>query len=253
MPLTVQCGRFRWSASWPITLLTLLAVLAFLGLGRWQWHRAAEKRALAAQFHAGAAQPIDVTARASAPLPRYSHVRIEGRYDGVHQFLLDNISHGGYPGYEVVTPLTLADGRAILINRGWVPLTQSRRQLPQIELRPAARASATVVGLLDNLPVAALAMGHVPPAAGPDWPKLTSFPTIADLSVALGRPLEARQVLLDADQPDGYVRDWKPGGFGPMQNLSYAFQWWAFAALALVLYVTLNRRGRRPMTTAVGR
>jgi len=222
--------------------LTFIAVFAFLSLGRWQWHRAAEKRALATQFHTGAAQLIDVSTRSSATLPRYSHVRIEGRYDGVHQFLLDNMSHDGYPGYEVLTPLTLADGRAILVNRGWVPLTQNRRELPRIDLPTALASSATVVGLLDHLPVAALAMGHVPPASGASWPKLTSFPTMADLSAAVRRPLESRQVLLDSDQPAGYVRDWKPSGFGPMQHISYAIQWWLFAALALVLYAVLNRR-----------
>lgn len=235
-----------------MTLLTLMAVVVFLGLGRWQWHRAAEKRELAAQFQAGATQAIDVSARSIATLPRYSHVRIEGRYDGAHQFLLENLSHDGYPGYEVLTPLRLADGRAVLVNRGWVPLTQSRREPPRIDLPPALTASASVRGLLDNLPVAALAMGHAPPAAAGSWPRLTSFPTTADLSSALGRPLESRQVLLDADQPGGYVREWKPSGFGPLQHLSYAIQWWAFAALALVLYAALNRVRPAP-TAAVGR
>ncbi len=242
MPLTVQRGRFCWSASWPVTLLTLIAVVAFISLGRWQWHRAAEKRALAAQFQAGAAQLIDLATTAAATLPRYSHVRITGRYDADHQFLLDNMSHDGYPGYQVLTPLRLADGRAILVNRGWVPLTQNRRESPQIDIPTRLRDSASAVGLLDNLPVAALAMGHVPPAPQASWPKLTSFPTMADLSKALGRPLEPRQLLLDSDQPAGYVRDWKLSGFGPMQHISYAIQWWAFAALALVLYALLNRR-----------
>jgi len=246
LPLTVHCGPIRWSASWPMTVLTLLAVVAFISLGRWQWHRAAEKRALAAQFQAGAAQLLAVTHQPTAPLPRYSHVRIEGQYDAVHQFLLDNMSHDGYPGYEVLTPLKLADGRAILVNRGWVPLTQSRRQLPPIDVPVALRTSATVVGLLDNLPVAAVAMGHVAPAPGATWPKLTSFPTMTDLSSALGQPLESRQLLLDSDQPAGYLREWKASGFGPSQHVSYAIQWWAFAALTLVLYAALNRRRAAP-------
>lgn len=225
-----------------MTLLTLIAVVAFVNLGRWQWHRAAEKRALAAQFNSGAMALIDVTRGGSAALPRYSHVRMGGRYDAVHQFLLDNMSHDGYPGYEVLTPLTLADGRTILVNRGWVPLTQSRREPPQIDIPAALRTSATVVGILDNLPMAALAMGHAPPAPDASWPKLTSFPTTPDLSAALGLPLEPRQLLLDPDQPAGYLRDWHPSGFGPTQHVSYAIQWWIFAALALLLYATLNRR-----------
>jgi surfeit locus 1 family protein len=242
LPLTLQCGRFRWSASWPMTLLTLIAVVLFIGLGRWQWHRADAKRALAAQFQAGTGQLIDASGRTTATLPRYSRVRIEGRYDGAHQFLLDNMSHDGDPGYEVLTPLTLPDGRAILVNRGWVPLTQSRREPPQIGIPTGLETSATVVGLLDNLPVAALSMGHVAPGPGPVWPKLTSFPTMADLAAALGLPLETRQLLLDPAQPAGYVRDWHPSGFGPTQHLSYAIQWWFFAALALGLYAVLNRR-----------
>lgn len=245
LPLTVQWGRFHWSATGSMTLLTIIAVGIFISLGRWQWHRADEKRALAAQFGAARRAPTDLDQRSTAALPRYSHIRVLGRYDSGHQFLLDNRSHQGSPGYEVLTPFTFGDGRAILVNRGWVPLTRSRQQLPNIAL-PERAAPGAVVGLLDNLPVAALSMGHVPPAVTGSWPKLTSFPTAADLSSALGRPLESRQLLLDADQPLGYLRDWRPTGLGPLQHLSYALQWWAFAALAVVLYGALNRRPLTP-------
>jgi surfeit locus 1 family protein len=242
LPLTVQCGRFRWSATWFMTVLTALAVTAFISLGRWQWHRADEKRALLTQFSAGAQAPIDLEHSSTDPLPRYSRIRVFGQYDSAHQFLLDNMSHDGAPGYEVLTPLLLADGHAMLVNRGWVPLTRSRRELPDIRLPGAAGAAIRVSGQIDNLPVAALSMGHAAPAGGPSWPKLTSFPTTADLSAALGRPLESRQLLLAANQPYGYLRDWQPVGFGPMRHVSYAIQWWLFAALALGLFAWLNRR-----------
>jgi surfeit locus 1 family protein len=245
LPLTVQCGRFRWSATWSMTVLTAIAVGAFISLGRWQWHRADQKRALAAEFSAGTQRPIELEQRATSSLPRYTHIRISGRYDSAHQFLLDNMSHDGFPGYEVLTPLLFGDGRAIVVNRGWVPLTASRRQLPDVALTDPP-APVMVAGLLDDLPAAALSMGHVPPPGGPQWPKLTSFPTMADLAAALGRPLESRQLLLAANQPDGYVRDWHPVGFGPMQHISYAIQWWIFAALAVVLYAALNRRAAIP-------
>jgi len=98
------------------------------------------------------------------------------------------------------------------------------------------------VGRLDDLPVAGIALGHAPPAADAPWPKLTSFPTMADLSAALGQPLESRQLLLDAGQPAGFVRDWHPSGLGPARHLSYAVQWWGFGALALGLYGYMNWR-----------
>lgn len=240
LPLTLKIGRFRWSATWAMTLLTMAAVVLFLDLGRWQWHRAQQKRAQAASFSAGGQAVTPLAGRATALLPRYAQVLLQGTYDGQHQFLLDNMSHAGRPGYQVLTPLLLEDGRTVIVNRGWVGITASRARLPDIEL--GVTAPVTAVGRLDDLPVAGIALGHVAPAPDARWPKVTGFPTMSDLSAALGRPLEPRQLLLDAAQPHGYVRDWHPSGIGPLRHLSYAVQWWAFAALALGLYGYLNWR-----------
>jgi surfeit locus 1 family protein len=240
LPLTFETGRFRWSATWSMTLLTLAALLLFVRLGLWQWHRAQHKQALAADFGAGGQSVGDLDARPVSEFPRYAQLRLQGSYDGMHQFLLDNMSHDGRPGYEVLTPLRLTDGRTVMVNRGWLPLTASRSQLPQVALDFAA--PQTPVGRLDDLPVAGIALGHVPPAAAAPWPKLTSFPTMADLSAALGQPLQSRQLLLNPDQPLGYLRDWHPSGLTSARHLSYAIQWWAFGALALVLYGYMNWR-----------
>jgi cytochrome oxidase assembly protein ShyY1 len=86
----------------------------------------------------------------------------------------------------------------------------------------------------------------VPATAGNGWPRVTSFPQTADLSAALGRPLEPRQLLLEADQPGGYLRNWQPASasFPPERHQAYAVQWWSLAALAagLFLYTNLTRR-----------
>jgi cytochrome oxidase assembly protein ShyY1 len=65
---------------------------------------------------------------------------------------------------------------------------------------------------------------------------------MADLSAALGQPLQSRQLLLEPGQPAGFVRDWHPPGLVAARHLSYAIQWWAFGALALVLYGYMNWR-----------
>lgn len=230
-----------------MTLLTITGVVIFVQLGRWQWHRADHSRALQAQFIAGTDAVVDLQRQPIGALPRYTQVEARGRYDSAHQFLLDNMSQDGAPGYEVLTPLTLADGRIVIVNRGWVPLTDSRQDLPDIALDGSPDAQPR--GRLDNLPVPGISLGHVPPAAGGSWPKLTSFPTMQDLAAALGHPLQPRQLLLDPRQPRGYVRDWKPPGMSPAQHLSYAIQWWGFAATALLLYALLNRRKSRAAPT----
>jgi surfeit locus 1 family protein len=240
--IRLNIGRRRFAPGVFMTLLTLAAVLLFLQLGRWQWHRAAEKaRLLDGYAAATAAATAPLGDRSTSALPRYARISVTGRYDAGHQFLLDNMIVGGRVGYEVLTPMDLADGRTLLVNRGWVALPGGGRTvLPRIEL--AGGGEVTVAGMLDNLPVPGIAAGRGPPEAGPQWPKRTGFPQGQDLAAALGRPVEARQLLLAAAEPLGYVREWHAAsdGFGPDRHLSYAVQWWAFAALALVLYVALN-------------
>jgi cytochrome oxidase assembly protein ShyY1 len=52
------------------------------------------------------------------------NVTAAGTYDDGHEVLVVNRSFNGLPGYHVLTPLLLADGRAVLVNRGWIPIAQ---------------------------------------------------------------------------------------------------------------------------------
>ena len=235
------------SSVW-MTALALAGVLLFAQLGRWQWHRAAEKRALAVAFLAGTENfATALGSRSTAELARYTQVRARGRYDTAHQFLLDNMAHEGRTGYQVLTPLQLDGGRVLLVNRGWLPLPGGRRDaLPDISLPDLG--TINIGGRLDNLPVTGLAMGQAAPAQGPLWPKRTSFPSMQQLGAALGQSVEARQLLLGASEPQGFARDWTSSGtgFGPERHMAYAFQWWGLGALILFLYFFMNIEPRDP-------
>ena len=185
--LRVEFGDCRLVASWWMTILTLVGVLLFAQLGRWQWHRAEEKRALAAAFVAGATDfSSDLGHRSTGELPRYTQLRVHGQYEAGHQFLLDNMTHAGRAGYQVLTPFRLDDGRLLLVNRGWVPLPGDRRDvLPDLTVTDTG--DINIGGRIDALPVAGLASGRAPPSTDPLWPKRTSFPTMAQLGVALGQ------------------------------------------------------------------
>ncbi len=244
MTTRIALGRWELAVPWGFAVAGALGVALFFQLGRWQWHRADEKRAIAAAFVAGTSRVEPLEHRALGDLPRYTQLQVQGRYDGAHQFLLDNLSHGGQAGYEVLTPLVLDDRRTLLVNRGWVPVGADRRQLPAIAVDDSQ--PVTVTARLDALPRAALAMGHAAPADGP-WPRRASFPTSAELASALGRPVEDGQLLLGDNQPQGYVRDWQPAsaGFGPERHMSYAVQWWGLGALTFGLFFFMNLK-RRP-------
>jgi surfeit locus 1 family protein len=217
--------------------LIAVAVVAFISLGRWQWERGVARSVQWADFDA-AGPALPAGTRDLDALPRFARVELIGRYDAARQFLLDNRSHAGRPGYEVLTPLLLEDGRAILVNRGWVPFSGYRDRVPRVRFEAAG--SMTVSGRLGELPVAGLPSGRRGPERTDAWPKVASFPTLAQLEAALGRKLERRILLLDEDAPHGYTREWRPPGVPPGRHFSYAVQWWAFAALAVVLWLVMS-------------
>ena len=114
------------------TVVTLLAVAVFVLAGNWQRGRMQQKLALGEQLAAATAAPV-------APLPagdvdwsawRFRVVEARGRYDAGRQILVDNRVHAGRAGYHVVTPLVIEDGRAVLVNRGFVPAGPTRDVLP---------------------------------------------------------------------------------------------------------------------------
>jgi surfeit locus 1 family protein len=71
------------------------------------------------------------------------------------------------------------------------------------------------------------------------------YPTRDQIVAALDTQVPDYQLLLDADQANGYLRDWKAIPVGPEKNYGYAFQWFSFAVVTLVFYVILNVRWTR--------
>ena len=224
------------------TLAAVALVALFVSLGFWQLSRAEEKRAFLAAFDAGiASEPMPMPdARADIDGLRYRAVRVTGSFDPAHQVLLDARTRDGKAGYEVVTPLIVAGGSPILVNRGWIPADPDRSRLPDVTVGGGER---TLTGLLDRLPRAALASQPAPVVRG--WPRRMLYPTAADIAAATGYPVGDRQLLLRADEPDGYAREWRPAVMTPTQHVGYAVQWFALAGALVVIYVVLNRRRAR--------
>lgn len=227
--------------AWGVGLATLGLGL-FVSLGYWQLGRAREEQALFDAFMQGSQGTVDATGLGFDEVARYQHVRLRGTYDATRQMLLDNMpSVAGRPGYRVLTPFERADGRGwVLVDRGWVPLGATREDLPDVTVGVGERE---VSGILDVLPIPGVRVG---PAAAPGssrWPRVLLFPTEADVESALGVDVESRIVLLDAGAPDGFERKWRPAlGFGPERHFGYAIQWFAFALVAVVIFIALNLR-----------
>jgi surfeit locus 1 family protein len=238
--IRIQVGSRVFAPSWIFTVLTIVLCVAFFKLGRWQWNKGELRQAEYDRFAAGAERVIPLGSRGVEQVPRFQKISLVGHLDPDHQFLLDNRSYQGRAGFEVLTPLQRPNGRIVLIDRGWVPFSGLRERLPGVALKP--RDTVTIVGRMDNLPSPGLASGRAAPGRQAPWPKVTAFPSMSQLSGALGVPLEPGIVLLDPKEEDGYVRDWHPPGMEPIRHWSYAVQWWSFGVVLFVLWVGLSTR-----------
>ena len=234
--------RFR-PGVWP-TLAMLVAVVACVAAGRWQQGRLHDKEALRAQMDAA----VRMAPVALALLPdaadwtalRYRPVVADGVYRAGSQILIDNRVHDGRAGYHVVAPLELADGRVVLVNRGWVAQGVSRAALPDV---PPPGGLVTVEGRIAVPGAGYLELG---PAAAPGtvWQNLDPARFAAATGIRV-LPLVIEQTAAPSPD-DGLVRDWPAPDFGIDKHRIYMVQWYAFAALALALWVILNFR-RSPL------
>ena len=230
--------RFRPSVGLSVVLLVL--GLLFLRLGLWQLDRKAEKEALFERFESAPALRLEEALDRQVTFARVSAL---GRLDPERHLLLDNRVWQGRAGVHVLTPLTLDDGRTLLVNRGWLPLPADRRSLPVF----ATDGSEQLVqGRLAPLPEEGLRLGDADVLAADDWPQLVTYLDLEAAAGALDRPLLPWILQLDAEDPNGFEgRDWQPAVMGPETHGAYAVQWLALLATALVIWIVLGlRRGQ---------
>jgi surfeit locus 1 family protein len=214
----------------------------FSTLGVWQLHRAVAKEALLAAY-AGAAKQAPVTlaqARQEDNDAVYPHVRVRGRFDTQHSYLLDDQIRGGRQGVIVYSVFDPEDGALpLLVNRGFLPRDERAKTpvLPGLET-----GDVELTGLYAPAPGSGLRLGGNALVKQAIWPKLTIYIDTADIAEDLGSKLDTHILLLDADPDSGFVREWTPQVMSPERHRGYAFQWFCFVAATLVIFVVLHWR-----------
>jgi cytochrome oxidase assembly protein ShyY1 len=229
--------RFLLTRLW-LGLAALMFSLAvvMVGLGNWQLSRYQQKVAINDRVDAAAAAaPVPVanvlvTGRAPAKKQRYTRVTATGRYDTANEILARARTVDNQVGFEVLTPLVLADGTALLVDRGWIPAGADAATVPDYPAAPGGEI--TVTGAV-RLPERQL--GRAERTDG-RWQVRRINP--AQLADALPYPVLGGYVSVEQDGLRPIAVEYE----GTLQNGGYALQWWAFAALTLVGYVYLVRR-----------
>jgi surfeit locus 1 family protein len=236
-PPQAPARRFRPRAL--PTLAMVAAVALCVVAGNWQQRRMHEKEALRAQLDAASqAAPLDLAGlRAAADWPalRFRSVVATGEYVARGQIFIDNKVVAGRAGFHVVTPLALADGRHVLVNRGWIAQGASRSILPDV---PPPAGSVSVRGRI-AIPTAGYLELAPEATTGAVWQNLDPARYGAATGLAV---LPAIVEATSAPAPDdALVRDWPAPDFGIATHRIYMVQWYAFALLAFALWLWFNR------------
>jgi cytochrome oxidase assembly protein ShyY1 len=233
----------RWHAPRAFAvLLALIGVAAFVSLGRWQLHRAVEKEQLFAAY-AGATSQTPVTLEAARRMTaaiRYPLVRVRGRYDTTHTYVLDDQAREGQVGSIAYAIFEPADGStAILVDRGFVA-GRTRGEPPPIPPPPADELEITA--LYAPPPGSGLHLGGNALPRQTAWPKRSIYLDVNDVAADAGRSLDARVLKLAPDAASGFVREWRPDVFPPERHRGYAFTWFTLAAVVAAVFVGMHWR-----------
>lgn len=222
--------------------LTLAGIAFFVSLGSWQVRRAHEKEQLLAAF-AGATEQAPIAldeARRETGALRYPAVRVSGRYDPQHAYVLDNQFRDGRAGVMVFDVFEPADGStALLANRGFLA-RDTRGEPPAIPAPPAG--AQTLIALYAPPPGSGLRLGGNPLPQQATWPKTSIYIDPGEIAADLGQSLDSRVLLLLPEPGSAFVREWQPEVFPPQRHLGYALTWFTFAFIAAIAFVIRHWR-----------
>ncbi|HKJ26038.1 MAG TPA: SURF1 family protein, partial [Anaerolineales bacterium] len=137
----------RWIVS---TILAVLGAALCARLGIWQLDRLDQRRTFNAHVEAMWAAPALLFPQDAAETDliemEYRAVQASGEYDFEHEIILRNQYWNDEYGYHILTPLVMADGTAVLVDRGWIPSdnSQAPKNWSQYVVPPQAAVSGII-------------------------------------------------------------------------------------------------------------
>lgn len=235
--------KFRFTPSWITVSLATLFFLLFLRLGFWQIHRADEKtKMISAQTTQEHLKPVPWSPNQKLPL-QYERIKLEGNYLS-QVFLLDNQHHQHQFGYDVLTPLELANGSVIVVDRGWIPGDTTRRIFPNIQI------PKELIQLQGSVYFPSKNQWVLGPVLEEKENKTIILERLDEqlISQLLQKVVYPFIIRLDKQDTHGFVREWVTVSMPPQRHLAYALQWFAMAVVILIIFVALNLKKRNEDT-----
>jgi surfeit locus 1 family protein len=217
-----------------ILFLIFAAILAAacVRLGFWQLSRLDARRASNATIESRGTMPVapvSAVAGDSTTL-RFRRVIVSGVPDYEREILLTHRGNAGAPGLDIITPVRVAGlDSVVLVNRGWIYSPDGMTA----DVSRWRERDSTFVGYIDSFEpsmatdsVRGRAIRKMDYAA---IARTLPYPVRGFYVVALGDSVRTTDSVAA-----GRMLRLRPPKLGEGNHLSYAFQWFGFATIALV-------------------
>jgi surfeit locus 1 family protein len=169
----------------------------------------------------------------------WHHVTLSGEFLNDKNIILDNQIREEKAGFLIYTPFKILNSnKIILINRGWYPLTNSRKDILDI---PPIKEMRIIEGQVSQMPSSGISLGKVVTEKlnessfrlqKMDYEVLSSLISkdLMEYEVKLRKPIFDKTYVVDSGIP---VPD-------SDKNYGYAFQWFAMAFTLFIIFIRLG-------------
>lgn len=227
--MVIKSGWRAWIA---VGVALILAAVG-IGLGVWQLGRADEKEAMMA-LRKDRERDIVIGQQQrwqpdlSAQALDQQRVLLTGRWLSDQSIALDNRAWEGQAGAHVLTPMRLADGSLVWVNRGWMAKPPG---VTQVDLPPPAGDAVMLSGV-----ALASVMRRMELSSAPETLRQGNVWQNFEWQAALARvPGNTWPVIVwqTGDTADGLRRKLPEVSSDVPKHLGYALQWFLMSAAAL--------------------
>jgi len=239
----MQIKQYQFKATIIPSLITVALLYIMISLGFWQLDRAEYKanvQSLIESKQGTATISLDAIAKEEENW-LYQPVFAYGKYDLEHQVYLDNQVNNMIAGYSVFTPLKIADDLAILVNRGWLPVGESRADLPDISVTSEA---LRIDGLLSHAPSKTLVLSENVNNYL-QWPTVLQYVDIIEIEKKLDYKLMPMVIIMDQIEQTNLQPLPIRINMRSEKHTAYAFQWFGLSLTLLIIYIVVNTKNTK--------
>ncbi len=218
---------FKFKLSFSLLCLFLLGLCITLGV--WQLHRYNYKKTLLTIYQKRVTEtPKEFKEILAAKDLQFQSVKVQGRYLASLTFLIQNRFYHDQPGFEVLTPLEIpGDEKLLLVDRGWIKEPDDARLsvTKKLEVKGHIKLLNEYQFILgDNI---------LQPEKTPHVAQRIDMREFSQVTHRVFYPFILR---LNANEMNGFVREWTIVTVPPARHMVYAVQWFLLGLVLLIAY-----------------